>query len=137
MSTQSGGDGYGKVRKSCQTGGASGWAKHCGNTDDHKKSNRVERRLAKEQITEDDGVSRVRSSKRKRVPTRRHLVDRFKHVQGEIDQHEKDRKKHLEKKPKCKGCMMYCNEDHWYGKWRFKQRENILKEFEKYGYEKP
>ncbi len=138
MSSQSGSDGYGKVRKNCQTGGASGWAKHCGSTDDHKKSNRLERKLGKQEMDGEVPAPRMRTTRRSnKVPTRRHLLQKFEHVQKDIDQREKDRKAHLEKLPKCKGCMMYCSEDRWWSKWRFKQRENILKEFEKYGYEKP
>lgn len=141
VSNQSGGSGYNKVKKSCQSGGASGWAKHCGSTDDHKKSNRTERRRAKDRVTEDDGVSRLKP-KGKKIPTRRHLMDKYTHLKAEWDKRKKDVDEHRAKVSKDCKCWMYCrdfdgSDGDYFMKWRKRQLEKILKEFEKYGYKKP
>ena len=88
MSTESGGDGYVKVKKSSQTGGASGWAKHCGDTDDHQRSNRLERRSAKQELAGPSSEHVRRSLKKAKnrpgKPTRRHLLDRLAPIEKRI-----------------------------------------------------
>lgn len=139
VSSQSGGDGYGKIRKACQTGGASGWAKHCGNTDDHKKSNRIERKLGKQDLDGEVPAPRMRTTrKRDKVPTRRHLMDRWAHNEKEISERLKEMEAHKKKSPPCRGCMSLCGGGkNWFMKWRLETRAKLLKEFDKYGYEKP
>lgn len=137
MSGQSGGSGYGKVKKSCQTGGADGWAKHCGSTDDHKLSNRTERRLGKYEI-EDELAPRMRGSSRRRdkVPTRKHLMDRMTHWRGKVAERQKDIEQHKEKHGQNCACRMYCT-DRWIDKYYAGNIAKVLKDMEKYGYEKP
>lgn len=48
MSGQGGGSGYSKFKKSCQSGGADTWSKHCGNKKDNQLSNKKERRTRSE-----------------------------------------------------------------------------------------
>ena len=143
MSSQSGGDGYSKVRKACQTGGASGWAKHCGNTDDHKKSNRLERKLGKQDLDDEFPAPRMRTtSKRNKVPSRRHLMDKYSYLKAELDSRQKEKDAHDRvKKPDCK-CHMHCWDykdgfGDWVVRWRSQAIDKLLKEFEKYGYDKP
>ncbi len=137
MSGQSGGTGYNKIKKSCQSGGASGWAKHCGDTKDHKLSNRTERRLAKEQLTEDDGVARVPpKSKRKKIPTRKHLLDRLSHWSGQQAQRQRDIKQHKKERGNDCPCQMYCS-DRWIDKYYAENIAKVLKEFDKHGYARP
>jgi hypothetical protein len=143
MSSQSGGDGYGKVKKNCQTGGASGWAKHCGSTDDHKKSNRIERKLGKQELEGEVPAPRMRGSRRAKVPTRRHLMDKYQHLKAELDKRTKERDAHLKKAGSDCDCWSFCRDrmgekgEDWFQKWRRRQMEKLLEEFEKHGYERP
>jgi hypothetical protein len=136
MSNQSGSDGYNKVKKSCQRGGASGWAKHCGDKKDHQLSNRAERRLAKDEIVSGD-EPRPPRAKRTKIPTRRHLMDKLAHIDKQISSRKKDVDAHKKKKPDCEGCYMYCSKDRWLDDWHARDRAKIMKEFEKHGYRLP
>lgn len=138
MSSQSGSDGYGKVRKSCQTGGASGWAKHCGSTDDHKKSNRIERRLGKQEMDGEIPAPRMRTTgRRSKVPTRKHLMDKFNYMVARKKSHDESDRKHLEMHHKRGDVKCDCMLGRWFDKWHEKDMKKLLAEFEKYGYDAP
>lgn len=143
MSGQSGGTGYNKIKKSCQSGGASGWAKHCGDTKDHKLSNRTERRLAKEELVVDDAPASVPPrSKRKKVPTRKHLLDKLDHLARQVLDWEKREKAHFafhEKKGETCHCWTYrANKKRDLPSVRYREEiAELLKEFDKHGYARP
>ncbi len=134
MSQQQGGSGYNKFKKDCQTGGASGWAKHCGDTQDHKLSNRLERKRRAEFDEELPRVPSRRKNKAK-VPTRRHLLDKLKYLDSSLAKYEEGRRKHKESHADCK-CWAY-SEDRWYFKWIARDRAKVLAEMKKHGYEVP
>lgn len=138
MSSQSGSDGYGKVRKSCQTGGASGWAKHCGSTKDHQMSNRLERKLGKQEI-EDGRAPRMRGTRKRadKRPTRKHLMDKFNYIVARKKSHDESEKKHLEMHHKRGSTQCDCMLNRWFDKWHEKDMKKLLAEFEKYGYDAP
>ena len=136
-SGQEGGDGYGKVKKSMQTGGASGWAKHCGDTKDHQLSNRLERRSAKQALKSGAGGGGNKiKGKRVKPPTRKHLMDRFNHWSGQAAQRKREIDQHKKEKRSPCACYMYCG-DRWLDKYYAENLAKVLKEFEKYGYKKP
>jgi hypothetical protein len=133
---ESGGDGYSKIKKSCQTGGASGWSRHCGSTDDHERSNRLERRSAKQELNgaHSGGSKPKRRSDKK--PTRRHLLDKLKHTDAQIAKRKQERDAHTALAGPTCTCFSFCS-DRWLDKHYAANRVKIIAEFTKHGYKAP